>query len=55
MRGWGCVNHKLTRFVERQIEAKPKLVQITTSRVTQTRAPQQPRGIAWIRRKCGLP
>ncbi len=30
-----CLNHKLTRFVERQIEAKPKLVQITTSRVVQ--------------------
>jgi ParB family chromosome partitioning protein len=29
-----CLNNKLGRFVERKIEAKPKLVQITTSRVT---------------------
>ncbi len=26
-----CFNHKLSRFVEKQIEAKPKLVQITTA------------------------
>src|SRR5207248_2453875 len=30
-----CLNHKLSRLVEREIEAKPKLVQITMSRVTQ--------------------
>jgi ParB family chromosome partitioning protein len=38
-----CLNHKLARFVERQIEAKPKLVQITTSRVTQNDSAVLPR------------
>ncbi|HTW46170.1 MAG TPA: ParB/RepB/Spo0J family partition protein [Acidobacteriaceae bacterium] len=38
-----CLNHKLARFVERQIEAKPKLVQITTSRVLQTDSAILPR------------
>jgi ParB family chromosome partitioning protein len=30
----GCFNNKLNRFVEKQIEAKPKLVQITTTHGT---------------------
>src|SRR6266568_3473719 len=30
-----CLNNKVGRFVERQIEAKPKLVQITTNRAAQ--------------------
>jgi ParB family transcriptional regulator, chromosome partitioning protein len=30
----GCFNNKLNRFVEKQIEAKPKLVQITTAHGT---------------------
>lgn len=30
-----CLNNKVGRFVERQIAEKPKLVQITTARVTQ--------------------
>jgi ParB family chromosome partitioning protein len=38
-----CLNHKLGRFVERQIAAKPKLVQITTNRVTQSDATVLPR------------
>ena len=38
-----CLNHKLARFVERQIEAKPKLVQITTSRVLQSDSVVLPR------------
>jgi ParB family chromosome partitioning protein len=31
----GCYNNKLGKFVERQIAAKPKLVQITTAQVSQ--------------------
>lgn len=38
-----CLNHKLTRFVERQVEAKPELVQIATSRITQGEGPVLPR------------
>jgi ParB family transcriptional regulator, chromosome partitioning protein len=38
-----CLNHKLARHVERQIEAKPKLVRITTSRVLQTDSAVLPR------------
>jgi ParB family transcriptional regulator, chromosome partitioning protein len=38
-----CLNHKVGRFVERQIEAKPKLVQITTNHGTRSDGPVLPR------------
>jgi ParB family transcriptional regulator, chromosome partitioning protein len=38
-----CLNHKVGRFVERQIEAKPKLVQIATSHGTRSDGPVLPR------------
>jgi ParB family transcriptional regulator, chromosome partitioning protein len=39
----GCFNNKLTRFVEKQIEAKPKLVQITTTHGTRGEGTVLPR------------
>ena len=38
-----CLNNKVGRFIERQIEAKPKLVQITTSHGTRNDGPVLPR------------
>ncbi len=38
-----CLNNKIGRFVERQIEAKPKLVQIATSHGTRSDGPVLPR------------
>jgi ParB family chromosome partitioning protein len=38
-----CLNNKVGRFVERQIEAKPKLVQITTNHGTRSDGPVLPR------------